>query len=78
VAPYVTTLLYGGNFPWEKENGVATIFCPDPKGISLELKRIEIRQPYHIAAYDLPDLIVMNHGIGDLESMAIYHDISAS
>jgi len=41
IAPYVTTLLCGGNFPWEKEKGVATIHCPDPKGISLELKRID-------------------------------------
>ncbi len=41
VGPYVSTLLFGGNFPWEQEKGVATIHCPDPKGITLEIKRIE-------------------------------------
>jgi uncharacterized repeat protein (TIGR04076 family) len=41
VAPYVCTLLFGGNFPWEQEKGVATIHCPDPKGITLELKRTD-------------------------------------
>jgi uncharacterized repeat protein (TIGR04076 family) len=40
ISPYVVTLLYGGNFPWENEKGVATIHCPDPKGITLEIKRI--------------------------------------
>ena len=40
IAPYVTTLLYGGNFPWEKDLGYTEIHCPDPKGITLELKRI--------------------------------------
>ena len=41
VAPYLTALGYGGNFPWEKEEGVATIHCPDPNGITLELRRME-------------------------------------
>jgi uncharacterized repeat protein (TIGR04076 family) len=41
IAPYVTTLRCGGNFPWEAEQGVATIHCPDPKGIVLELRRTE-------------------------------------
>jgi len=41
IAPYLTTLRFGGNFPWEKEIGVATIHCPDPKGITLELRRVE-------------------------------------
>ncbi len=42
IAPYLITLSCGGNFPWEKEEGVATIRCPDPKaGIILELRRIE-------------------------------------
>lgn len=40
IAPCVLTLLCGGNFPWEKEAGVATIHCPDPKGITFELRRI--------------------------------------
>lgn len=42
IAPYLITLSCGGNFPWEKEKGVATIRCPDPDaGILLELRRIE-------------------------------------
>ena len=41
IAPYLIALLCGGNFPWEKEEGVATIHCPDPKGITLELRQIE-------------------------------------
>ena len=40
IAPYVTTLLYGGNFPWEEGQGHTLIHCPDPEGITLELKRI--------------------------------------
>jgi uncharacterized repeat protein (TIGR04076 family) len=40
IAPYVMTLICGGNFSWEEEEGVATIHCPDPKGITLELRRI--------------------------------------
>jgi uncharacterized repeat protein (TIGR04076 family) len=39
IAPYLTALRMGANFPWEKEEGVATIHCPDPKGITLELRR---------------------------------------
>ena len=41
IAPYLTALRYGANFPWEQEKGVATIHCPDPKGITLELRRSE-------------------------------------
>lgn len=41
IAPYVSMLRYGGNFPWEREEGVATIHCPDPKGITIELRRME-------------------------------------
>ena len=41
IAPSILTLLYGGNFPWEKEKGCATIHCPDPKGIVFEIRRIE-------------------------------------
>ena len=41
VAPYVTALLYGGSFPWEDADISTTIHCPDPKGITLELERIE-------------------------------------
>ena len=41
IAPYLTTLRFGGNFPWEKEKGVVAIHCPDPKEITMELRRIE-------------------------------------
>jgi len=40
IFPYFLTLLCGGNFAWEKEKGVATLRCPDPNGITLELRRI--------------------------------------
>ena len=42
IAPYVTTLNCGGNFPWEKEKGFTRIHCPDPKGITLELRRVSV------------------------------------
>jgi len=41
ISPYVIALLCGGNIPWEEEAGVTTIHCPDPKGITFELRRIE-------------------------------------
>ncbi len=41
IAPYVNVLRFGGNFPWEKEEGVARIHCPDPQGITLELRRVK-------------------------------------
>lgn len=44
IAPYVNTLLFGGNFPWEEDEGYALIHCPDPKGITLELKRIDNKE----------------------------------
>ena len=40
ISPYLTALRYGGNFPWEKEKGFALIHCPDPKGITLEIQRV--------------------------------------
>ena len=40
VGSYVSSMLLGADFPWEREKGVATIHCPDPKGITLELKRV--------------------------------------
>lgn len=39
IAPYITALRYGVNSSWEKEEGVATIHCPDPKSTNLELHR---------------------------------------
>lgn len=41
VAPYVMALQYGSNFPWEPEEGYALVHCPDPKGITLELRRVD-------------------------------------
>ena len=41
VSPYVTTLLWGGRFPWGKKDSAIKIHCPDPKGITLEVRRIE-------------------------------------
>ena len=41
IAPYLAALNNGANFSWEKEDGVATIHCPDPGGITLELRRID-------------------------------------
>ncbi len=41
LSPCVITMLCGGNFPWEQEAGFTTIHCPDPKGITFELRRIE-------------------------------------
>ena len=41
LSPHVITLLCGGNFPWEEQAGFTTIHCPDPKGITFELQRIE-------------------------------------
>jgi uncharacterized repeat protein (TIGR04076 family) len=31
--PFITTLRYGGNFPWEEE-GEGTFCCPDPKVVN--------------------------------------------
>jgi uncharacterized repeat protein (TIGR04076 family) len=42
IAPYVTALRFGASFPWEEEEGLATIHCPDPKGITLELRRASL------------------------------------
>lgn len=41
MAPYITALRYGANFPWSKEKGVTTIHCPDPQGLTLRLERVE-------------------------------------
>jgi uncharacterized repeat protein (TIGR04076 family) len=40
IAPYLTALGYGGNFPWEKEKGTITVSCPGAK-VGIELRRIE-------------------------------------
>jgi uncharacterized repeat protein (TIGR04076 family) len=28
--PFAQALAFGGNFPWEKEQGTAIVACPDP------------------------------------------------
>jgi uncharacterized repeat protein (TIGR04076 family) len=30
IFPLIETLRFGGNFPWEKEEGTAFACCPDP------------------------------------------------
>jgi len=41
IAPYVMVLRCGGDFSWSKEKGTAEIHCPDPYGITLELRRVK-------------------------------------
>ncbi|OQX26158.1 MAG: hypothetical protein BWK80_11915 [Desulfobacteraceae bacterium IS3] len=41
IAPYITALLLGGDLPSVKEKGVMKVHCPDTKGITLEIRRIE-------------------------------------
>ncbi len=39
--PYLTTLRFGGSFPWEKQEGAGTFCCPDPKVVNVfRLERI--------------------------------------
>ena len=39
--PYITTLRFGGSFPWEKDPDVATFCCPDPEVVNVfRLERI--------------------------------------
>ena len=39
--PYVTTLRFGGSFPWEAEEGKGTFCCPDPEVVNtFRLERI--------------------------------------
>ncbi len=39
--PFITTLRFGGSFPWEKEEGVGTFCCPDPEVVNtFRLERI--------------------------------------
>jgi uncharacterized repeat protein (TIGR04076 family) len=40
ISPYIMTLLCGGTFAFEAEKGVVNLHCPDPKGITVELRRI--------------------------------------
>jgi uncharacterized repeat protein (TIGR04076 family) len=41
LAPFITTLRFGGNFPWEKD-GEGTFCCPDPKVTNVfRLERVD-------------------------------------
>ena len=41
--PYVTTLRFGGSFPWEKVDGEGSICCPDPNVQNVfHLKRVDV------------------------------------
>ncbi len=33
--PYLTTLRFGGSFPWEKNEGEGTFCCPDPNVVNV-------------------------------------------
>lgn len=40
--PYISALRFGGSFHWEKQEGVGTFCCPDPKVINVfRLERVE-------------------------------------
>ena len=41
VFPYVMALELGGEFSWEEVPTKIKIHCPDPKGIVLEIERVE-------------------------------------
>jgi uncharacterized repeat protein (TIGR04076 family) len=41
IAPYVMTLRHGGNLPWAERPGMVEIHCPDPKGITLVVERVD-------------------------------------
>jgi uncharacterized repeat protein (TIGR04076 family) len=41
VFPFVMVLNCDGGFPWEDVPTKAKIHCPDPKGITLEVEKIE-------------------------------------
>ena len=40
--PYITTLHFGGSFPWEKNEGEGRMCCPDPDVVNVfHLQRVE-------------------------------------
>ncbi len=41
IAPYITAMRFGCNFPWEKKQGVLHIRCPDPTGTLFKIIRID-------------------------------------
>ncbi|HEX7364591.1 MAG TPA: TIGR04076 family protein [Dehalococcoidia bacterium] len=39
--PFISALVFGGSFPWEKDKDKATVACPDPANpVVFELKRL--------------------------------------
>lgn len=39
--PFITPLMYGGAFPWDKDPDVTTVACPDPDNpVVFEIRRI--------------------------------------
>ena len=43
--PYITTLRFGGSFPWEENPDSGTFCCPDPKVVNVFLlERIKSQQ----------------------------------
>jgi len=41
ILPYVRVLLCGGEFRWAPQKTKTRIHCPDPKGIVLEIEKVE-------------------------------------
>ncbi len=35
IAPFLMTLRFDGDFPWEEERGRVTVCCPDPKVVNV-------------------------------------------
>ena len=43
--PFISTLRYGGSFPWEKNPDEGTFCCPDPKVVNtFHLQRVERKE----------------------------------
>jgi len=39
--PFLTPLMYGGSFPWEKDPDVSTVACPDAENpVVFEIRRL--------------------------------------
>jgi len=39
--PFITPLMYGGAFPWEKDPDKTTVACPDPDNpVVFEIRRV--------------------------------------
>jgi uncharacterized repeat protein (TIGR04076 family) len=39
--PFITPLMYGGSFPWEKDPDMTTVACPDGQNpVVFELRRL--------------------------------------